>query len=133
MHFTSAILLLCISPLALAETAEKQLSPLGAQSLFETGAGLLLILALIIGGAWLFRRFGQLPMAGKGMVSILGGASVGPRERVVVVKVEDTRLLVGVAPGQVRTLHVLEADAGDDSFQTQLAEIRKSSSRESLS
>ncbi|MCU7923948.1 MAG: flagellar biosynthetic protein FliO [Candidatus Thiodiazotropha sp. (ex Dulcina madagascariensis)] len=93
------------------ETTQKQIgvkvSPLGAEGLLSTAGGLLLILALIIGGAWLFKRYAQLPMTGKGLVRVLGGTSVGARERVVVVEVENTRLLLGVAPGQVRTLHVL--------------------------
>ena len=51
---------------------------------------------------------GKLPVAGKGMVTILGGVSLGPRERAVVLQVGDARLLVGVAPGRVQTLHVIE-------------------------
>ena len=41
---------------------------------------------------------------------VVGGASVGTRERVVVVEVEDARLVLGVCPGRVQTLHVLPAD-----------------------
>ena len=116
-----------------AESAEKKLSPLSAQSLLETGGGLMLILLLIIGGAWLFKRYGRLPIAGRGMVNVLGGASVGPRERILLVKVENTRLLVGVAPGQVRTLHVLEADTvGEASFATQLNQVKQGAGGESL-
>ena len=75
----------------------------------ETAGGLLLILALIIGLGWLVRRYGRLPMAGKVLVTILGGVSLGPRERAVVLQVGDARLLVGVAPGRVQTLHVIES------------------------
>ena len=84
-------------------------SPLGTSALMETAGGLLLILALIIGLGWLVRRYGRLPMAGKGLVTILGGVSLGPRERAVVLQVGDARLLVGVAPGRVQTLHVIES------------------------
>ena len=38
---------------------------------------------------------------------VVGGVSVGTRERVVVLEVADTWLVVGVAPGQVQTLHTL--------------------------
>lgn len=115
-------LLLLISDTLLAvESAEKGLgvktTPLGTESLFQTAGGLLLILGLIIGGAWLFKRYAHLPMAGKGYVKVLGGASVGARERVVVVEVENARLLLGVAPGQVRTLYELPAG---DAFQQEL-------------
>ncbi len=101
-------------------------SPLGTGALMETAGGLLLILALIIGLGWLVRRYGRLPVAGKGLVTILGGVSLGPRERAVVLQVGDARLLVGVAPGRVQTLHVIEgsgdqiAEATGEAFGTRL-------------
>ncbi|WP_316364755.1 flagellar biosynthetic protein FliO [Candidatus Thiodiazotropha sp. CDECU1] len=105
-----------------ADSAQKQLgvnvSPLGADSLLHTAGGLLFVLALIIGGAWLFKRYAQMPIGGKGLVRVVGGASVGARERVVVVEVENQRLLLGVAPGQVRKLHILQTS--EQSFQNQL-------------
>jgi flagellar protein FliO/FliZ len=92
------------------------LSPVAGGALVETAAGLLLILVLIIGLGWLVRRYGKLPMAGKGMVSVLGGVSLGPRERAVVLQVGDARLLVGVAPGRVQTLHVLRVGKESTAF-----------------
>lgn len=83
-------------------------SPLSGGVLLETAGGLLLILGLIFATGWLLRRFGRLPMASKGDISILSGVSLGPRERAVLLRVGDTRLLVGVAPGRVQTLHVLD-------------------------
>ena len=67
----------------------------------------LLSLVLILGGfvavAWLVRRY--LPGVGKqGAVKVVGATMVGPRERVVVVEVDDTWLLLGVGAGQVRLL-----------------------------
>jgi flagellar protein FliO/FliZ len=116
------IALLFSHSLYAADSAQKQLgvsvSPLGADSLLSTVGGLLLVLAIIIGGAWLFKRYAQLPMGGKGMVRVIGGASVGTRERVVVVEVENQRLLLGVAPGQVRTLHILQGS--EQGFQNYL-------------
>lgn len=87
-------------------------SPLGAEGLLETVAGLFLVLATIIALAWAARRYGRFSMAGKGLVNVLGGITLGSRERVVVVQVEDTRLVLGVAPGRIETLYVL--DRADD-------------------
>jgi flagellar protein FliO/FliZ len=76
--------------------------------LLETAGGLVLILVLIFALGWLLRRFGRLPMSSKGEIAILSGVSLGPRERAVLLRVGNTRLLVGVAPGRVQTLHVLD-------------------------
>ncbi|MDR3396880.1 MAG: flagellar biosynthetic protein FliO [Pandoraea sp.] len=83
---------------------------LGGAGIVQTGLGLVLVLALLFGLAWLAKRFGlQRPMGG-GNVRIIGSASVGQRERVVVVEVAGDWIVLGVAPGQVRSLHVIDAD-----------------------
>lgn len=68
----------------------------------------LLSLALILGGfvalAWAARRY--LPgMGTQGAVKVVGSTPVGARERVVVVEVDGTWLLLGVGGGNVRLLH----------------------------
>lgn len=70
-------------------------------------------LALILGGfvavAWFARR--HLPGLGsQGAVKVVGSTAVGPRERVVLVEVEGTRLVLGVGGGNVRLLHTLPAE-----------------------
>jgi len=108
-------------------------SPLTAVTLLETAGGLALVLVLILGLAWLVRRMGHMPGTGKGLVRVLGGVSLGPRERAVVLAVDDVRLLVGVAPGRVQTLHVLQGHGADapesvettESFERRLAEAAR--------
>jgi len=100
--------------------------PLDSGHLANTAVGLVFVLALIIGLAWFLRRFGGLPNIGKGVVTIVGGVSLGTRERAVLLQVGETRLLVGVSPGRVQTLHVLSkeewsAGTGDNNkFEEQL-------------
>lgn len=86
---------------------EKEQYGVATGSLVNTAIGLVVVLAMIIGMAWLLRRFGGLPTVGKGAVSIVGGVSLGARERAVLLQVGEEQVLVGVAPGQVRALHVL--------------------------
>lgn len=76
---------------------------------------LLLVLALVGLCAWLLKRFALVPSAGSGLIRILAGASVGPRERIVLVQVSDQWLLLGVAPGQVRMLQSLPRSETADS------------------
>jgi flagellar protein FliO/FliZ len=132
------LLFVSLSGICLAETTKPAApvlgaSPLSGGVLLETAGGLLLILLLIFGLSWLVRRFGRLPMASKADLSILGGVSLGPRERAVLLQVGGTKLLVGVAPGRVQTLHVLGEDHVEkqasepfsDQFETELAEHQK--------
>jgi flagellar protein FliO/FliZ len=42
------------------------------------------------------------------IVLVLGAVAVGQRERIVLVEIKDTWLLVGVGSGQIRTLHTLQ-------------------------
>ena len=75
----------------------------------------ILSLALILGGfvavAWLARRY--LPGMGvQGAVKVVGTTPVGPRERVVLVEVDGTWLLLGVGGGNVRLLHTQPKPAG---------------------
>ena len=78
-----------------------------AGSVAQVVLGLAAVLALVIAVAWLLKRFSGLAGSGSGLIRVVGGAAVGQRERVVVVEIGATWLLLGVAPGQVRTLHTM--------------------------
>ncbi len=80
---------------------------MAAGSIAQMLVGLAVVLALLGGIAWLLKRYSGLRGTGSGLIRIVGGAAVGQRERIVVVEVGGTWLLVGVAPGQVRTLHTM--------------------------
>ena len=79
-----------------------------AGSLIQTTLGLLIVLAVIGGAAWAFKRFGNFQTGAQGKLKIVGGISLGSRERVVLLQVGSQQLVVGVAPGQIQTLHVLD-------------------------
>lgn len=75
---------------------------------------LLAALALVFGLGWLARRFQARVPGARGPLRIVGGTAVGTRERVVVLEVGSTWLVVGVAPGRVNpiaTLPKIEQDA----------------------
>ena len=92
-----------VACLAAGFAASAQAAQSVASGVLPILLSLVLILAGFIGVAWLARRY--LPGVGKqGVVKVVGATMVGPRERVVVVEVEDTWLLLGVGAGQVRLL-----------------------------
>lgn len=69
--------------------------------------GLAIVLGLLVGAAWLLKRFNPVMAGQAGQVRIVGGVSVGSRERVIVVEVADQWIVVGVAPGSVNALSTL--------------------------
>lgn len=73
---------------------------------------LLLVLAAIVLVAWLLKRMNLAQQGTAGHLKVIGGIAIGQRERVVLVEVDDTWLVVGVGPGQIRTLHTLAKPAG---------------------
>lgn len=83
--------------------------------------GLLLIVAIILGAAWFMRRYGNLQSSAGGAMRVLAGMPLGPRERVILVQVGDTQLLLGIAPGRVQTLHVLDKPLTIQSGHTRAA------------
>jgi flagellar protein FliO/FliZ len=92
-------------------------STISGGTLWETLLFLLLIVGLILGLGWLLRRMSNSTVGGKGMVTVLGGASLGSRERAVIIQAGDTRLLVGVAPGRVETLCILDSSTGEETVE----------------
>jgi flagellar protein FliO/FliZ len=83
----------------------------GASGLLQAGLGMMLVLGLIFLCAWLARRFGLPRFGGSALVKVVGSAMVGQRERVVVVEVGETWLVLGVTASQVNALHSLPAQA----------------------
>jgi len=82
---------------------------LGIGAVLQTIVGLVVVIGLVFGCAWLARRFGLQPGSRSGLVKTVGGASLGGKERVAVVEIGDTWLVLGAAPGNVRLLHSMPA------------------------
>ncbi|MDP3539399.1 MAG: flagellar biosynthetic protein FliO [Azonexus sp.] len=90
------------------ETATPAVS---AGTYVQTALALSLIVGLLIGMAWLARKISGGKGFGQGGIKIVGGVTLGPRERIVLIEVGDEWLVVGIVPGQIRTLHRLEKGA----------------------
>ncbi len=70
--------------------------------------GLAIVVVVLFVCLWLLKRLGAPRGSARGL-KVLGAAPVGPRERVVLVEVADTVLVLGVTSAQVNTLHTLDA------------------------
>jgi flagellar protein FliO/FliZ len=80
--------------------------------LLRTVLALMLVLAAVLTTAWFARRLRTLSGGESANLSVLGQLPLGSRERAVLISVDGQRLLVGVAPGNVRLLHIVAAPSG---------------------
>lgn len=90
--------------MAAAANAAETVPTTSSSSLLQVLVGLVVVLGLMAAAAWTLKRFGAAKSAGGTTVRIVGGVSVGNRERVLVVEVADQWIVVGVAPGRVNAL-----------------------------
>jgi len=88
-----------------------QPAPAAAPSspLIAVSGALLGIILLILAAAWLAKRFGFSGVKNSATkeLKVSASAALGQRERVVIVDVEDARLVLGVTASQVSLLHKL--------------------------
>ena len=76
-------------------------------NLLQVLLGLIVVLALMAGAAWMLKRMGVAGAGASNVARVVGGVSVGNRERVLVVEIADQWIVVGVAPGRVNALSTM--------------------------
>jgi flagellar protein FliO/FliZ len=114
-RFVFLINLLYFPAVALAQAAAPVVPPITAPapvvpapdfggSVIQMFLGLILVLALLVGGLWLLKQLTQRRGEGSNLLRVVAGTAVGPREQVVIVEVGSTWLVLGVAPGRVSPL-----------------------------
>lgn len=110
-------------------------------ALTQVGGALGAILLVIVAGAWVVRKLGLSPSGIPSQkLKVRASCTLGQRERVVVVEVEGTWLVLGVTPQQITALHTLPAppaganDAGNEhgsaDFPTRLRQMLNRTGRD---
>jgi len=127
-----SVLFLSFTPLPSYSQSETAVKPVTAEAFSMMGAlnmvmGLVVVISLILGLAWVLKKYGRLPNNNQANMKVLGGLSLGTREKAILIEVENKRLLVGVTPGHIQTLHVLDDSADSTvaagSFDSKLEEV----------
>ncbi len=113
---------------------------LGMAALGKTALVLLLLVGVILLCGWLLRRLAPGQGRDARLLTVVASRAVGAKERVVVVDVDGTRLVLGVGGGRVSRLHQYPApDApadggapsadGDAPFSARFAQALKQNLR----
>lgn len=82
-------------------------------SLASLGLGLLAVIALIFGCAWLVRRMSGLTGMNSQLMKVVAVMNLGTRERIALLDVGGKQILVGITPSTIRTLHVFDEPVAD--------------------
>ncbi|MCX7103230.1 MAG: flagellar biosynthetic protein FliO [Methylobacter sp.] len=72
--------------------------------------GLLIVLAIFFFCVWGMRKLNGVAVSSAEKMRVVGGLSLGIREKVILLQVGKKQLVLGVTPGRIDTLHVLEGD-----------------------
>jgi flagellar protein FliO/FliZ len=106
-------------------------SPLSAGSLTQLTLSLLAIVALIVAVSWALKRLKLAGPRGRGEIAVIDELALGPRERVLLLKVGESQVLIGVGAGGVVALTplatpiVIKPAAGPPPFADRLREFMK--------
>ena len=92
-------------PDAVAETIQ----PASTQQLIKTTVALGVVVMTIFGIAFLVQRYGRFTATGQGPLTVVSSLAVGPKARIVVLRVGHEQIVVGVTPEGITKLHVLAA------------------------
>jgi flagellar protein FliO/FliZ len=103
-----------------SETASKNLPaiPSTGVGLQQSLIGLLIVLAVIVGLAWLTRQLrGRAPGSSQ-QIKVIAQLAVGAKERISLVELADTWILVGITQTQLNALHVMPKAASTPDTNT---------------
>lgn len=94
-----------------ASTSAAQSSVMG--QLAQLGLGLILVVGLIFLMGYLMRRVGPLSPQGGQHIKLVSSLPMSPRDRLLLVDVGGTQILLGASPGRINTLHVFDEPVAD--------------------
>jgi flagellar protein FliO/FliZ len=103
-HRTVAALIALAIGIGPAAAADDAAGSLVAGAL-QTFAGLIIVLALIVGAALVVKRIAPGRFGSVNLLKLVASLPVGTRERVVIVEMGDQWLVLGVTPASINTLH----------------------------
>jgi flagellar protein FliO/FliZ len=84
-------------------------SPVSVGSVAQLALSLAAIIALILAVSWVLKRLKLGTVRGRGEIAVIDQLSLGPRERIVLVRVGESQVLVGVSAGGLVGLTPLAA------------------------
>lgn len=105
LRFYTHISALLLAALASTSLLAAEDPGVPSSTFYQAFIGLAVIVGILILAAYLGRKIWGGKGFGQGGLKILGGIALSPRERIVLIEAGEAWLVIGVVPGQIRTLH----------------------------
>ncbi|TAN70672.1 MAG: flagellar biosynthetic protein FliO [Methylobacter sp.] len=96
--------------LSAADIPKQTVRTVSSVDMLHWSIGLLIVLAIFFLCVWGMRKLSGMTADGTEKMRVVGGLSLGMREKIVLLQVGKKQLILGVTPGRIDTLHVLEGD-----------------------
>ncbi|MDO9269372.1 MAG: flagellar biosynthetic protein FliO [Methylobacter sp.] len=93
-----------------ADVQKQTVRTVSSGDMLHWGVGLLIVLGIFFFCVWGMRKLSGISVNGAEKMRIVGGLSLGMREKVILLQVGKKQLILGVTPGRIDALHVLEGD-----------------------
>ena len=89
-------------------------NPITISYALQIAISFLAVIGFILILAWLIRRTGRFGVQNNKILKVIASMSLGMREKILLIEVEGVNIVVGIAPGHIRTLHVYEKNINAD-------------------
>jgi flagellar biosynthetic protein FliO len=122
----SLLLVFCVNVSA-ADQLTTPSSVIEVSDYFTVFLGLAFVIALFLGSTFLFKRFGNGPMLGRGQLRVVDGLHLGNRERLVLVELKDKQILLAITPGRINKLDTIDALSSGEMSSDPALEVDHSS------
>lgn len=93
-----------------ADVPKQTVRTVSSGDMLHWSVGLLMVLGVFLLCVWGMRKLSGITVNSAEKMRIVGGLSLGMREKVILLQVGKKQLILGVTPGRIDALHVLEGD-----------------------
>jgi flagellar protein FliO/FliZ len=108
-----SFLFLCLSfnaAISAAEVQKQTAKTITSSDVSLWGVGLVIVLSIFFVCVWALRKLNTSAANGAEKMRIVDGIPLGLREKIILLQVGKKQLILGITPGRIETLHVLEGD-----------------------
>ncbi len=105
-----------------ADVPKQTVRTVSSGDMLHWSVGLLIVLSIFFLCVWAMRKLSGITVNGAEKMRVVGGLSLGMREKVILLQIGKKQLVLGVTPGRIDALHVLE---GDDCLNSEESSICK--------